>query len=143
MNEIQKLDIYKRIAGIENDKECEDMKEELLDRFGKIPKSVENLLRIAMIRVSAHRLYMTEIKGKNELIQFLFTPDASIAVENIPLLLNKYKEKLVFDAKGVPSFRYRYRKYAVVEKDEELLLSLTEELLKDMSDLLLTKENVV
>ncbi len=141
VNEIQKLDIYKRIAGIENDKECEDMKEELLDRFGKIPKSVENLLRIAMIRVSAHRLYMTEIKGKNELIQFLFTPDAAIAVENIPLLLNKYKEKLVFDAKGVPSFRYRYRKYAVVEKDEELLLSLTEELLEDMSELLLAKKN--
>lgn len=143
VNEIQKLDIYKRIAGIENDKECEDMKEELLDRFGKIPKSVENLLRIAMIRVSAHRLYMTEIKGKNELIQFLFTPDAAIVVENIPLLLNKYKGKLVFDAKGIPSFRYRYRKYAVVEKDEELLLSLTEELLEDMSDLLLAKENVV
>ncbi|MDE6663226.1 MAG: transcription-repair coupling factor [Lachnospiraceae bacterium] len=143
VNEIQKLDIYKRIAGIENDKECEDMKEELLDRFGKIPKSVENLLRIAMIRVSAHRLYMTEIKGKNELIQFLFTPDAAIVVENIPLLLNKYKEKLVFDAKGIPSFRYRYRKYAVVEKDEEMLLSLTEELLEDMSDLLLAKENVV
>ena len=40
VNEIQKLDIYKRIAGIENDRECDDMKEELLDRFGGIPKSL-------------------------------------------------------------------------------------------------------
>ncbi len=140
VNEIQKLDIYKRIAGIENDKECEDMKEELLDRFGRIPKSVENLIRISMIRVSAHRLYMTEIKGRNEVIQFQFTQDADIAVENISLLLSRHKGKLVFDAKGIPSFRYRYRKYGMVEKDEELLLSLTEELIADMSRLLLKED---
>ena len=33
VNEVQKLDIYKRIAGIENQKERDDMKDELLDRF--------------------------------------------------------------------------------------------------------------
>ncbi|RAZ19285.1 hypothetical protein DK853_51505, partial [Klebsiella oxytoca] len=41
VNEIQKLDIYKRIAGIENQVESDDMKEELLDRFGDIPVAVE------------------------------------------------------------------------------------------------------
>ncbi len=137
VNEVQKLDIYKRIAGIENDKEYDDMKEELLDRFGEIPKSAENLLRIAMIRVKAHMLYMTEVKGKNELIQFVFRPDAQITVENIPLLLQKYKGKLSFDPKGQPAFRFRYKKYGVVEKDEKLLLSLTEGLLSDMHELLL------
>ena len=38
VNEVQKLDIYKRIAGIESQTECEDMKGELLDRFGE-PRS--------------------------------------------------------------------------------------------------------
>ena len=137
VNEVQKLDIYKRIAGIEDDKECDDMKEELLDRFGEIPKSAENLLRIAMIRVKAHMLYMTEVKGKNELIQFIFRPDAQIEVGNIPLLIQKYKGKLSFDPKGQPTFRFRYKKYGVVEKDEKLLLSLTEGLLCDMHELLL------
>ena len=138
VNEVQKLDIYKRIAGIEDDKECDDMKEELLDRFGEIPKSAENLLRIAMIRVKAHTLYMTEVKGKNELIQFIFRPDAQIEIENIPLLLQKYKGKLSFDPKGQPTFRFRYKKYGIVEKDEKLLLSLTEGLLRDMQELLLS-----
>ena len=41
-NEFQKLDIYKRIAGIENEEESEEMLEELIDRFGDPPKSVEN-----------------------------------------------------------------------------------------------------
>ena len=137
VNEIQKLDIYKRIAGIENDRECEDMKEELLDRFGEIPKSVDNLLRIALIRIKAHQLFMPEVKGKNESIQFQLRSDAKIAIENIPVLLQKHKGKLVFDPKGTPVFRYRYKKYGMVERDEELLLTLTEELLCDMQEVLL------
>ena len=40
-NEYQKLDIYKRIAAIESQEEVEDMKDELLDRFGDIPRKVE------------------------------------------------------------------------------------------------------
>ena len=39
-NEYQKLDIYKRIAAIESEEEMEDMMEELIDRFGDIPKKV-------------------------------------------------------------------------------------------------------
>lgn len=137
VNEIQKLDIYKRIAGIENEKECDDMREELLDRFGEIPKSAENLLRIALIRSHAHRLYMPEVKGKNEVIQFQLRTDAPILVEKIPELLRAYGGKMTFDPKGTPTFRLRYKKCGVIEKDEEMLLTLTEEALGKMEELLL------
>ncbi|MCH5274636.1 MAG: transcription-repair coupling factor [Lachnospiraceae bacterium] len=137
VNEVQKLDIYKRIAGIENEKERDDMKDELLDRFGTIPKSVDNLLRIALIRVSAHALYMTEIKGKNERIIFTFRPDAALEPEGVPQLLKKYRDRLLFTAYGNPFFTYKYRKTGLVEKDAELLLTDTEELLKEMAKLLL------
>ena len=137
VNEVQKLDIYKRIAGIDNEKECDDMREELLDRFGGIPKSAENLLRIALIRSHAHRLYMPEIKGKNEVILFLMRTDAPIKVENIPNLLETYKDRMTFDPKGTPVFRLRYKKCGVIEKDEEILLSLTEAVLNDMTEMLL------
>ncbi|MDE6844612.1 MAG: transcription-repair coupling factor [Lachnospiraceae bacterium] len=137
VNEVQKLDIYKRIAGIDNEKECDDMREELLDRFGEIPKSAENLLRIALIRSQAHRLYMTEVKGKNEVIRFLMRTDAPVKVENIPILLDAYKSRMNFDPKGTPEFRLRYKKCGVIEKDEETLLSLTEAILNDMTEILL------
>lgn len=136
VNEVQKLDIYKRIAGIENKAESEDMKEELLDRFGEIPKSVDNLLRIALIRVKAHKLYMSEIKGRNEEIRFVFHEEARIKIEQIPVLLEQYKKKLIFNPKGVPSFLYRYKKFGVVEKDAEKLLELTESILEDMEKIL-------
>ncbi len=137
LNEFQKLDIYKRIAGIENIHEKNDMREELLDRFGEIPKSAENLLRIAMIRLTAHQLYITEIKGKNEELTLLLKNDAKIKVENIPLLLNRYGKELKFITKGTPFFVCRYRKFGMVEKDAEKLLELTEQLLNDMNELLL------
>lgn len=137
VNEVQKLDIYKRIAGIETQAESTDMKEELLDRFGNVPRSVDNLLRISLIRVLAHQLDMTDIKGKNERIQFIFRPDAGIAPERIPDLIMKHREKLSFTAYGNPFFTYRYKKIGIVEKDAEQILSITESLLVEMKDLLL------
>jgi transcription-repair coupling factor (superfamily II helicase) len=142
VNEFQKLDIYKRIAGIDNRGESDDMKEELLDRFGEIPKSVDNLLRIALVRVNAHKLYMPEVRGQNGEIRFLLNADAKIKAENIPALLKKYP-KLTFNAKGVPFFLFRYKKCAVVEKDAENLLTLTEELLSDMNEILLEESTVL
>lgn len=136
VNEVQKLDIYKRIAGIENRAECEDMREELLDRFGSIPRSVDNLLRIALIRVAAHRLFMTELKGKNEQIVCTMKQDGLLLVEKIPEVLSAVGKNLKFSAKGVPVFTLRYKKCGVVEKDAETLLELTENLLDKMQVLL-------
>ena len=130
-NEIQKLDIYKRIAGIENQAECDDMKEELLDRFGEVPGEVQNLFRIAMIRVSAHRLYMTEVRGRGGEIRFTFKQDAKIKPERIPVLLKLY-DKLSFNHKGTPFFLFRYKKCGMVEKDAQMLLGFTEQLLTSM-----------
>ena len=116
-----------------------DMKDELLDRFGEIPKSVDNLLRIALIRVSAHGLFITEIKGKNERITFTFRPDAEINPAGIPDLLKKYGKDLAFTAYGNPFFTYKYKKTGLAETDAELLLDRTEKLLEEMSALLAAK----
>ena len=137
MNEYQKLDIYKRVAGIDTQAECEDMKEELLDRFGEIPKSVDNLLRVAMIRMQAHRLYITEVNGKNEVLKFSMKQDAGIKVEGIGGLIRDSVTGLRFSPKGTPCFEVRYKKCGMVERDEENLLVLTENALEEMEKYLL------
>ena len=138
VNEIQKLDIYKRIAGLESQTECDDMRDELLDRFGELPVAVVNLLRISMIRVRAHKLYITDVKGKNSEIVFSLKADAKIRAERIPELL-KAVPKLNFNYKML-QFNKRYPKCGVVEKDAQTLLSLTEELLTEMERFLLSQE---
>ena len=136
VNEFQKLDIYKRIAGIENPMESNDMREELLDRFGSIPKSVDNLLRIALIRVEAHKLFATDVQGKNETVRILMCKDAKINPAKIPIFLKLYGGKMNFQAKGTPSFTCGYKKTGIIEKDAEILLQLTEKILEDMKILL-------
>ena len=97
---------------------------------------MDNLLRIALIRVKAHKLYMPEVKGKNEEIRFSLNRDAKIRVENIPALLDQYP-KLSFQPKGTPLFSFRYKKCGMVERDAEMLLAFTEELLEAMEKKLL------
>ena len=60
-SEFQKLDMYKRIAGIENAEEYADMQEEMIDRFGELPNAAENLLRVALHKAEAHRAGITQI----------------------------------------------------------------------------------
>ena len=111
------------------------MKDELLDRFGEIPVEVQNLFRISMIRVRAHKLYITDVKGKNGEIQFVLKADAKIKAERIPEFIKRH-EKLTFNYKML-SFLKRYQKCGMVERDARELLSLTEELLADMETMLL------
>ena len=132
VNEVQKLDIYKRIAGIESMKDRDDMRDELLDRFGAIPRSVDNLLRIALIRVAAHKLYITELKGKNERIIFTLKADAPILIEKIPGFVKENRDRLSFTAYGQPFFTLKYQKCGVIEADAETLLKDTEEMLGKM-----------
>jgi len=133
LNEVQKLDIYKRIAAVESPEEGEELKEELRDRFGVVPKSAHNLVRISLIRVLAHKCFITEIKGGNGKIKFTISPTAPMNAELIPELIGSYKGALQFAANRMPSFTLRYDKTGVIESDEEMLLSLTEKFLEEIS----------
>lgn len=132
VNEIQKLDIYKRIAGLENDIECEDMREELMDRFGKVPTSAENLLRISMIRVKAHSLFMSDVKGRDGLLSFKIRENARLNPDGVVNLFKKY-EKLSYSNK-LSTFTYPYKKNPILEKAEAELLELTENILNSMCE---------
>lgn len=115
-NEFQKLDIYKRIAGIENQEESDEMLEELIDRFGEPPKSVENLLYIAKIKSMAHRVYFTEVSQKGDTIKFTLYEKAKIDAAKIPEFVAGFGQKMKFttDAK-VPHFTYFLQKAAPVK----------------------------
>ncbi len=61
----QRLAIYKRIADIKNDEDASDVLDELIDRFGEPPKSVEGLVKVALLRNSAAALDIYEIGQQN------------------------------------------------------------------------------
>lgn len=135
-NEYIKLDMYKRIAAVENEEECMDIQDELIDRFGDIPKAVQNLLSVSLIRVMAHHVYATEVSGNKQEIKITMYQRANINVENIPKLLEKYKGVLTFTAAEEPYFTYVERKK--VNKDMDAVLNTVKILLNDIKILLVS-----
>lgn len=64
----QRLDIYRRIADVTNMEDAEDVIDELTDRFGKPPKEVLGLIKIALLRNTAAQLGICEVSQKNDVI---------------------------------------------------------------------------
>ncbi|MDI9509821.1 MAG: transcription-repair coupling factor, partial [Bacillota bacterium] len=109
-NEIQKLDIYKRIAGIESEEELMDMQEELLDRYGDLPHAVNNLLNIALIKSICNSVYIQGLTHKGNEVKLVMYPKAKIDVARIPDLIKSYPNILKFYAQPSPNFTYQIPK---------------------------------
>lgn len=120
-NEYQKLDIYKRIAAIENEEEMDDMTEELIDRFGDIPKKVQQLLHIAALKGLAHSAYVTAVEQKGSDIRFTMYERAKIDPQKIPVLLSDYGKDLVFRTEEPPYFLYQKRGKSGKDTGESVL----------------------
>ena len=103
-NEFQKLDTYKRIAGIESQQDYDDMLEELLDRFGEMPRAVLNLLAIAKLKALCHQAYVTEIKQLGKEVRITLYEKARLNPSGIPELMKKYRRGLTFKAEQEPKF---------------------------------------
>ena len=132
-NEYQKLDIYKRISAIETEDEYMDMQDELVDRFGDIPKSVENLLVIARVRALAHKCYVTEVLVKEKEVKLTMYQKAKINVGGIPDLVNSYGGALKLVPGEVPVFHYVERKPKGITIED--MLFKAEEILKGLRKL--------
>ena len=109
-NEIQKLDIYKRIADIESEEELMDMQEELLDRYGDLPHAVNNLLNIALIKSICNSVYIQGLTHKGNEVKLVMYPKAKIDVARIPDLIKSYPNILKFYAQPSPNFTYQLPK---------------------------------
>lgn len=132
LNENQKIDIYKRIACISSLEEMNDMNDELTDRFGSLPRAVNNLLNIAYLRVLARKVFITDITEESGGVKLEILPGAAYAVEKIPEFINRYGGRLRLVAGAKPYFLYR-----TSEAGQQLLASLIE-LADEMKELVET-----
>ena len=126
-NEYQKLDIYKRIAAIESEEELEDMTEELIDRFGDIPKAVANLLQVALLKAMAHKAYVTEVRINRQEIRLTMYQNAKLDTAGIPELVASYGDELRFVMAEQPYFLYVDRRNK--QKDCAAMMELARTLL--------------
>jgi len=81
-----RLRTYKRISSIKTDEERNDVGKELEDRFGPLPKSVENLLEFALLKSMSERLRVAAVERQGSKIALRFHPETTLepaAVVNV------------------------------------------------------------
>lgn len=103
-NEFTKLELYKRIASIDNREALEDMQDELIDRFGTMPVAVENLLEIALLKAKAHEAYISEVSERGSEIRFVMYPKAQVDTDRIDEFMKQYKGNMRMNVTKDPAF---------------------------------------
>jgi transcription-repair coupling factor (superfamily II helicase) len=80
----QRLILYKRIANASNQNLLDDLRVEIIDRFGLLPEPTKNLFEITSIKLKATTVSIKKIQFKNKIIQIIFQEKPNI---NVPALL--------------------------------------------------------
>ena len=108
-NEEEKLDIYKKISFITTQEGYYEIQEEIEDRFGNLPQSVNDLLNVALLKGIANKKGITSITQKNEQIFINFKNDANVDPQNITKLVTESRGKFTFKAFPEPYLTYRFK----------------------------------
>lgn len=78
----QKIEFYKKIKGINDQKEADNIADELIDRFGDYPLAVENLLNVSTVKADADLAQVVSLTQKsNDKLQVIFNNQASEELE--------------------------------------------------------------
>ena len=91
----ERMDLYRRMAAIRTDEEGDDLLDEIIDRYGEPPKSVMNLVDIALLRAKAKELGITDIRQKAEQVHFTM-PEPSIEIIQALSMESVFKGRLQF-----------------------------------------------
>lgn len=98
-DEMLKIEIYKKIASIENLEDKMDIEEELIDRFGEPPRPLESLINIAYIKAIARKLKVLTIKQVDRDIFLHFKDGEYIGLETIRQLNEKFQGRISYSSK--------------------------------------------
>ena len=112
-NEEARLDIYQKISRVETENDEYEINDELIDRYGDIPKSVENLIKISRIRYLCSKAGISSVIEKNGSVEFITTAESKAfysVIQNITTgteFRSKYGSKIKFVASDEPYLMYK------------------------------------
>ena len=90
-NEYLKLELYKRISHIESEDDIADISMEAEDRFGPVPKTMQRLMRVALLRERANKAYIIFLRYRQGYVEYIIKDGAPIDVNAITGFIRRYK----------------------------------------------------
>jgi transcription-repair coupling factor (superfamily II helicase) len=104
-DEITRLEMYKRISSIYSEDDRSEVTDELIDRFGDIPRETENLLDIAMIRNKASRCGVSKVMQQRSDVVLLFEEQNALDPDMLGRLVDSFGNRLSFFGGKEPKIR--------------------------------------
>lgn len=124
-NGVDKIEIYRRLMAVREDKEIKDLREELEDRFGKITEPVDNLLQVARIRLAAKKLNVRSVIEKDLRVEIVFGDLQQVSAQGIINLSKIFRNNFKFIETSQRIFIAFKTKKNLLERLINLLKSLT------------------
>ncbi len=109
-NQEQRIEMYKKIATIQTEEDFLDLQDELLDRYGDLPKSVQLLLEIALRKAQAHRLGILSIQYKAGNVMLKFQDKARINQQKLQVVLKEGRGRYLYVPGANPAITIRLSK---------------------------------
>lgn len=124
-NGSQKIEIYQDIALCKNEKDIENIIDEITDRFGNMPSEVENLLEITRIKQLARKVNIIKIMQKGNKAIFNLEPK-KFNMESVPKLVEQYKDRIKFSSGVNPYITYNMKNENDIIKETKQFLQIIE-----------------
>ncbi|SEQ98717.1 transcription-repair coupling factor [Virgibacillus subterraneus] len=101
-DEKQKIEMYKQFQTIDSSDDIEDLRDELIDRFGDYPEEVEHLFVVSSLKRLAKQQRVETISEKNKKIELLVDDDRSQQIDGSKLfeLANSFGRDVQLGTEG-------------------------------------------
>ena len=120
-NSSQKIEIYQNIALCKNEEDIGNVIDEIIDRYGKMPQEVENLIEVARIKNQCRKIGITKVQQKQNAIVFYFEP-SKFQMEMVDTLIQKFRNRIKFSPAKEPYITFKIENMGkILEEIKEFL----------------------
>ncbi len=105
-NSSQKIEIYQNIALCKNEEDIQNVTDEIIDRYGRMPYEIENLLDIARIKILAREKHILKISQKRENIIYYFDNE-EFNFDIVDKLMKTFRNRIKFSPSKEPYITFK------------------------------------
>lgn len=101
----QRIEVYKKIAAIDSEEAISEVTDELIDRFGDLPRVVKSLIAVAEVKFLAHQCGITELKDTGSLLRMTFL-EGQLDADTVMGLVQKFTNQIKISASKIPQISF-------------------------------------
>jgi transcription-repair coupling factor (superfamily II helicase) len=105
----EKIDMYKKIASINTEEDYDEIVEELIDRFGDIPKMVQNIMDISLMKSYASKCGFERLFEKAGKIEIIYSDKKELDLKELEFISENYKGEMNFDLSDKPIISIEFK----------------------------------